>query len=109
LDTVGLKALMDAQIPMVIVDARGGKWDDGKRIPGAVSLPGGSTPEAIEKALPSKDALIVAYCANPKCRASKELGEKLVSMGYKRVLKDPEGIQGWIDAGYPVTEVQKTK
>lgn len=109
IDTVGLKSLMDAKTPVVIVDARSGKWDDGKRIPGAIVLTSESAQEAIEKAIPSKDALIVAYCTNLKCQASKQLAKKLVSLGYQHVLKDPEGIQGWVDAGYPVTHVEKPK
>ncbi|MDD5677031.1 MAG: hypothetical protein PHW60_03440 [Kiritimatiellae bacterium] len=36
--TAALKTLMDSGAPMILVDARTGKYDDGRRIPGALSL-----------------------------------------------------------------------
>ena len=104
IDTAGLKKLMDVKTPMALADARSGKWDDGKRIPGAIAIAPDSPVESIEKALPDKNQLIVAYCSNLKCPASKALAERLLKLGYKNVLKYPEGIEGWMEAGQPVTE-----
>ncbi len=102
-DTSGLKKLVDVKTPLVLVDARSGKWDDGKRIPGAIAVAPDASAETIAEALPDKDQLIVTYCSNLKCPASKVLSESLIKLGYKNVLKYPEGIQGWIEAGQPVT------
>ncbi len=107
MDTAAVKSLVESGSSAVIVDARSAKWDDGKRIPGAVSLTADSPAEEIEKAIPSKDALVVAYCSNLKCPASAKLAEKLVALGYKNVIKYPEGLQGWIEAGNAVTEIAK--
>lgn len=101
-NTSGLKTLLDSGVPMIILDARSGKWDDGKRIPGALSLNSESKPEEIAKVLPNKEALIVTYCSNTKCPASHMLYEHLKKNGYTNLLEYPEGIQGWVEAGNPV-------
>ncbi|HAE41273.1 MAG TPA: sulfurtransferase, partial [Candidatus Riflebacteria bacterium] len=84
------------------LDARSGKYDDGKRIADALSLNAESKPEEVSKVLPKKDALIVTYCANLKCPASNALYNHLKSLGYTNLIEYPEGIQGWIEAGNPV-------
>lgn len=101
-NTSGLKTLIGSGVPLTILDARSGKYDDGKRIPGAMSLNAESKPEEIAKLLPNKEALIVTYCANLKCPASNMLYKHLKSLGYSNLLEYPEGIQGWIEAGNPV-------
>ena len=91
----------------IIVDARGGKFLDERRIPGAKALSAGSTPEQIAAALPDKNAKVVAYCTNLKCPASQMLAAKLVKLGYTNVEKYPEGIDGWEAAGKTVEKVAK--
>lgn len=100
--TQGLKALLSSGVPLTILDARSGKYDDGRRIPGAKSLNAESKISAILKILPEKEALIVTYCSNLKCPASGKLFERLKSLGYKNLIEYPEGIQGWIGAGHEV-------
>lgn len=102
INTSGLKTLIDSGVPLVILDARSGKWDDGKRLPGALSLNSESKLEEITKVLPKKDALIVTYCSNLKCPASHKLFEHLKSNGYTNLIEYPEGIEGWLEAGNPV-------
>ena len=47
IDTRALQALMQAKVPAVVLDARAGKWDDGRRIPGAKQLaPGDAAAKA---------------------------------------------------------------
>ncbi|MBU1108822.1 MAG: rhodanese-like domain-containing protein [Candidatus Riflebacteria bacterium] len=106
LDTVGLKTLIDSGVPMIVLDARSGEYDDGKRIPGALSLNSESKPEEIAKVLPNKEALVVTYCANLQCPASSALNKHLKSLGYSNLREYPEGIQGWIEAGNPVKSVK---
>jgi len=101
-NTSGLKTLLDSGVPLIVLDARSGQYDDGKRIPGALSLNAESKPEEIAKALPNKEALIITYCANLKCPASNMLYKHLKSLGYSNLLEYPEGIQGWVEAGNPV-------
>lgn len=102
LNTLALKTLMDSGVPVIILDARSGKWDDGSRIPGAKSLNAESKPEEIAKVIPSKDSLVITYCSNLKCPASDMLYKHLKSLGYSNVIEYPEGIQGWKEAGNQV-------
>ena len=107
IDAKGLKALLDTKAPMVLLDARSGKYDDGQRIPGAKQMNPDATDADIAKAAPSKDALIVAYCTSLKCPASKMLAENLVKLGYKNVIKYPGGIEEWVKLGNPVEKAAK--
>ncbi len=41
-------------------------------------------------------ALLVTYCTNLKCPASRALAARLTALGYTHVLEYPEGIEGWV-------------
>ena len=101
-DTRGLQALVQAKVPLVLLDARSGKWDDGRRLPGAKALAPDATAEAAALLIPTKDTLVVVYCSNLKCPASAMLAGQLAGFGYTNLLKYPEGIDGWAAAGNPV-------
>ena len=103
IDTKELAQMIASNTPMVIVDARSGKYDDGRRIADAKQLAADAKDAAIAKALPDKDALIVAYCTNKECPASAKLAARLIALGYTKVHKYPEGIEGWVAAGNSVT------
>ena len=102
IDTTGLKKLLSSDQKVTIVDARSGKWDDGRRIGDAQQLAANASAGDIAKALPNKDATIVAYCTSTKCPASATLAHKLVDLGYKNVVKYPAGVNGWEKAGNAV-------
>ena len=105
--TEALEALLGSKVPVVVLDARTGKWDDGRRIPGAGNLHAGSSKEEIAEAIPSKDALVVTYCTNVKCQASPKLAKRLKSLGYSNVIEYPQGIDGWEAAGKTVNQLAK--
>ena len=107
INTSALKILIDSGTPITLLDARTGKFDDGRRIPGALSLAPDAKDEEIQSMLKSKDALIVTYCANLKCPLSRTLAGKLRALGYKHVLEYPYGIEGWAAEGNPVTQATK--
>jgi rhodanese-related sulfurtransferase len=102
INTPGLKTLLDSGVPLVLLDARSGKYDDKMRIPGAKSLNDKSTPAEIAKIVPNKESLVVTYCSNLQCPASHKLFKHLKSLGYSNVIEYPEGIQGWKEAGNQV-------
>ncbi len=104
IDTNGLVVLISSGIPVVILDARSGQWDDGKRIAKAKNLSYEATKEEAAKIIPGKDSLIVVYCSNAECPASTHLAKRLTDLGYSNILKYSEGIQQWISSGYPVRE-----
>lgn len=107
ISTEGLAALLNAKATAAVVDARTAKWDDGKRIAGAKRVEPTASEAEITAALPDKNALVVAYCSNTKCQASHELAARLRDLGYKNVVRYPDGIAGWVEAGHEVTEVTK--
>ena len=107
IDTKALAALVRGKVPMIILDARAGKYDDGRRIPGAKALAPDATAEQAAAAIPAKDALVVLYCTNLQCPASAALGKNLAALGYTNLLKYPNGIDGWAEAGMPVETAPK--
>lgn len=107
ISTETLQAMIAAKTPLVLLDARSGKYDDGKRIPGAKSLNASSKPAEIAQVIPDKDTLVVTYCSNFKCPASNALAEHLIELGYKNVLEYSAGIGGWVEAGLKVDTVEK--
>lgn len=103
IDAKTLKNLVDTSTSMLILDARTQKWDDGRRVPGAVSLPADSSLETIRGAAPHKEALIVIYCGAYECPASKILAEKMVDAGYRHILEYAGGMKEWADVlNYPI-------
>ena len=109
ISTVTLATLLRAGAPMVVLDARTGRFDDGRRIPGARSLSALSSAGEVAAVIPAKGTLVVTYCASLKCPASRHLAEHLRKLGYTNILEYPEGIAGWAAAGMPVKQAGKTK
>lgn len=106
IDTNALAALIASGVPLVILDARSAKWDDGKRIATAKTLTDDATEEQAAKAIPSKQSLIVVYCSNVQCQASTRLAKRLSDLGYVNLLKYEAGIQEWVNSGHPVRETR---
>lgn len=102
-----LKVLLESGVPLVLLDARSGKYDDGKRIPGAGSLNANSTKEEISEIIKDKNGLIVTYCSNLQCPASAALARHLKELGYSNVLEYRPGIAGWLEAGNQVETIKK--
>ena len=98
-DVAAIQELLDKKEPVVILDARSGKWDDGRRLPGAVALAPDAKPEEIAKLLPDKKAKIITYCSGLTCPASAKLAEALHKAGYENIHEFPEGVEGWEKAG----------
>ena len=106
ISTDALAALLRTSTAVAVLDARSGKYDDGRRIPGAKSLSSKASTEQIAAvAGADKDALIVTYCSGVKCPASKRLATVLRDSGYTNVLEYPQGIEGWTKAGKTVVSV----
>jgi rhodanese-related sulfurtransferase len=104
--TQALGVLLASSKPAVVLDARTGKFDDGRRIPGAKLLAPDATAEQAAAVIPSKDTLVVTYCSGVKCPASVKLAERLRSLGFSNVLEYRPGIAGWVEAGNKVEKTQ---
>jgi rhodanese-related sulfurtransferase len=82
----------------VIIDVNGTESYDKGHVPTALNF------EAIEgklqQVLPKdKNALIIAYCGNPRCSAYRAAAKAASKLGYKNVKHMSAGIMGWKDAG----------
>ncbi len=99
INTSGLAALIRSKVPLAVLDARSGKYDDGRRLPGARSLKADAEETEVAKLLPDKGALVVTYCAGLTCPASNMLAERLKKLGYTNVIEYPQGIEGWTKEG----------
>jgi thioredoxin-dependent peroxiredoxin len=106
IDTLTLKSMLDANLPITLIDARG---PSDEKIPSAKFLTGKSTVTEIQAAVPTKNSLVVTYCANIKCPASDKMASHLEDLGYKNVLEYPGGIHSWIAAGLNVESPAKER
>jgi phage shock protein E len=107
IDARGLKALMDANTPFLLLDARGHKWNDKTRIPGAILASYELSSEELEQIIPNRNDLIVVYCYTFTCPLSRYLIDKLIEFGYPHVLEYPGGLKEWRDiAEYPVVSIE---
>ena len=68
-------------------------------LPGAIHVKDAK----LKRYLPTdKNAILIFYCAEPRCTASEAAATEAERLGYSRVYVMPEGIFGWINAGKPV-------
>lgn len=96
IDTATLKSWYEQNKTMTVLDARSKEYFDGTLLPNAKWLSAESSSEEIQAALPSKESLIVVYCAGTKCPASGYLADNLAAMGYTNVYEYSEGMEGWM-------------
>jgi rhodanese-related sulfurtransferase len=90
---------------VTLIDVNGSQSYAKRHVPTALDF------DAIEKDLAKhlpadKDALIVAYCGGPKCKAYQAAANAAEKLGYKNVKHMSAGISGWVDAG---EKTQKAK
>jgi len=94
------KEKIDSGASLIILDVR--EPDEFKKghVPKATNIPRGLLEFKVTKAIPNKDAKIIAYCktGGRSCLACSTL----LTMGYKNVESIAGGWQAWLKAGYPV-------
>jgi rhodanese-related sulfurtransferase len=86
----------------VLVDALPTIAYAGAHLPGAISIPPERMETLIERKIPSLDAEVVVYCANPSCESSVQVAQRLLDLGYRNVRHYSGGKQDWRDAGLPL-------
>ena len=55
---------------------------------------------------PNKNRTIVFYCGFTDCERSHNAAMWATKFGYKNAYRQPGGIKGWLEAGYPVEKSQ---
>ena len=85
----------------VIIDVNGTKSYDAGHVPTALNYE--SIKDNFAASLPAdKNALIIAYCGNPKCGAYAKAAAAARKLGYTNIRHMSAGIAGWKDAGMKV-------
>lgn len=96
-----LKILLDRGEKFVLLNVLDGNSFEKERIPGSVNIPVErlelDAPKAVEK-----DELVIVYSEGPACGANAVGADKLVTIGYKSVMRFKGGIKEWKEAGYPM-------
>lgn len=90
------KAIADKKV--TVVDVMGTKSYKEKHVPGAIDF--AAVKADFAKALPAdKNALVVAYCGGPSCKAYQAAANAAEKLGYKNIKHLSAGISGWVSAG----------
>jgi rhodanese-related sulfurtransferase len=92
-----VKALTETK-KATIIDVNGTESYKDGHVPGALDFD--AIKDNFAAKLPKdKNALIVAYCGNPKCQAYQAAAKAAQKLGYKNVKHMSAGIAGWRAAG----------
>ena len=81
-----------------IIDVNGTESYNNGHVPGALDF-AAIKGDLASKLPKDKNALIVAYCGNPKCQAYQAAASAATKLGYKNVKHMSAGIAGWKEAG----------
>jgi len=84
-----------------IIDVNGSESYNAGHVPGALDF-AAIKGDLATKLPKDKNALIVAYCGNPKCQAYQAAAKAATQLGYKNVKHMSAGIAGWKEAGQKV-------
>jgi rhodanese-related sulfurtransferase len=99
-----VKAAADTK-SAVIIDVNGPDSYKAGHVPGALNWT--EVKSDLAAKLPAdKNALIIAYCGNPKCGAYAQAANAAKKLGYTNVKHMSAGIAGWKEAKMP-TEAAK--
>jgi rhodanese-related sulfurtransferase len=92
-----LKGLIEKK-KVVVIDVNGSKSYAKGHVPTAVDY--ASVKGKLASVLPKeKDALVVAYCGGPSCKAYQAAAKEAEKLGYTNVKHMSAGISGWLQAG----------
>lgn len=97
-----IKQKYDNRDSMIVVEALPEKYYDSGHLPGAINIPHTEIRENAARLLPDKNASIIVYCANTKCRNSRLAAKELDELGYMNVFEYVEGKKDWLEADLPV-------
>ena len=84
----------------VILDVNGTESYQKGHVPTALNYE--AVKDKLASSLPAdKNALIIAYCGNPKCGAYLQAAKAAKELGYTNIKHMSAGIAGWNDAKLP--------
>jgi rhodanese-related sulfurtransferase len=98
MDAVAVNAAIDAKQTLFVFDANSKASYESRHVPGSTWVVYNKL--KAEQLPAAKNAKLVFYCANEMCPASHMAAKQAMAMGYTDVNVMPQGIQGWVKAGY---------
>jgi rhodanese-related sulfurtransferase len=101
-----LKALLDRNEDVLLVNTLKAELFEKTRIPGAVNIPleDEDFVARVEEQAGGKDKPIVVYCANQQCNSSEKAAEKLENTGFTAVTDFAGGFKAWQEEAANVAE-----
>ncbi len=96
-----LKILVERGENFVLVDVRDGDSFEKEHIPGSINIPVARL-ELDSPKIMGMDELVIVYSVGPLCGANAVGADKLVTIGYKHVMRFRGGIEEWKNSGYRV-------
>jgi rhodanese-related sulfurtransferase len=100
-----LRGKMDENRHVAIIEVLSPDQYEQGHLPGAMNIPfGEGFDEAMQQAIPDKNAEVVVYCANKQCQASPKAARRLDELGYEHVYDYEDGKAGWKEADLPLVQ-----
>ena len=97
-----LRQMTESRSPFVLIDTLPETAFRKGHLPGAINIRSDDILAEAPKRIPDKDAAIVVYCASETCKRAGLSAERLLSLGYTRVLHYVGGKADWVAAGQPL-------
>ncbi len=107
-DASGLKALLDGNEDVLLVNTLGADSFEKTQIPGAVNIPLDSEHfvRRVEEQAGGKDKPVVVYCASQQCNSSEQAASKLENAGFTAVTDFAGGFKAWQENSEAVSACQ---
>jgi rhodanese-related sulfurtransferase len=101
-----LKALLDGNEDVLLINTLNAESFEKTRIPGAVNIPVEDEDfvARVEEQAGGKDKPIVVYCASQQCNSSEKAAEKLENAGFTAVTDFAGGFKAWQEEAAKVAE-----
>lgn len=96
-----LKTLLGRGEKFVLLNVLDSVSFEKEHIPGSMNIPVMRLELDAPKAI-DRDELVIVYSADSACGANAVGADKLVTVGYKSVMRFKGGLKEWKEAGYPV-------
>lgn len=96
-----LKAMIDRNDAMAVVDVREPEAFLTEHLPGAINLVLDEGFDALaQNMIPDKSMPVVVYCEDRASQSSADAAERLAELGYKNVSDYENGLEEWTRVGY---------
>jgi rhodanese-related sulfurtransferase len=106
IDANRLKALLDSNEDVLLVNTLNAGSFETTQIPGAVNIPLDSEHfvRRVEEQAGGKEKPVVVYCASQECNSSEKAAERLEDAGFTAVTDFAGGFKAWQENSEAVSE-----